>query len=111
MSSAKWLSLYVNSLPISVGERTVMSSAKWLSTHGLAARKLTILDALAPTFIPHHPKYVRILGKKVEAKVFDDVSDYRDMQIYLIFKSLHSIHSYFVHFDNFVLLIHGFNSN
>ena len=84
-----------------------MSSAKWLSIHGLAARKLTILDALAPTFIPHHPKYVRILGKKVESKVFDDVSDYRDMQIYLIFQSLHSIHSYFVHFQYLFCLIIG----
>ncbi|KAK2176319.1 hypothetical protein NP493_671g01028 [Ridgeia piscesae] len=53
--------------------KTLMSSAKWLSIHGLAARKLTILDALAPTFIPHRGKYVGILGKKVNSKVFDDI--------------------------------------
>jgi hypothetical protein len=51
-----------------------MSSRKWLAKHGLAARKLTILDALSPTFIPHQPKYVPIINKHVMSKVFDDVS-------------------------------------
>ena len=51
-----------------------MSSKKWLSKHGLAAKKLTILDALAPTFIPHKGTYVPILNKQVMSKVFDDVS-------------------------------------
>ncbi|CAH1777455.1 unnamed protein product [Owenia fusiformis] len=50
-----------------------MSSKKWLGTHGLVARKLTILDALAPTIIPHTPKYVPILDKHVLSKVFDDI--------------------------------------
>ena len=64
-----------------------MSSAKWLSTHGLAARKLTIRDALAPTFIPHRAKYVAILGKKVEAKVFDDVSHNSQLLFKVIIRS------------------------
>ena len=51
-----------------------VSSKKWLSKHGLAAKKLTIVDAMAPTFIPHEPKYVPILDKHVLSKVFDDVS-------------------------------------
>ncbi len=50
------------------------SSKQWLQIHGLSARKLTILDALAPTFIPHKPKYVPVIDKHVLSKVFDDVS-------------------------------------
>ena len=50
------------------------SSKQWLDYHGLAAKKLTILDALSPTFIPHKPKYIPILDKHVLSKVFDDVS-------------------------------------
>ncbi|KAJ7369450.1 Von Willebrand factor A [Desmophyllum pertusum] len=46
---------------------------KWLKKHGLAARRLTILDALAPTVIPHTTKYVPILDKHVLSKVFDQV--------------------------------------
>ena len=38
------------------------------------AKKLTILDALAPTMIPHTTKYVPILDKHVLSKVFDQVS-------------------------------------
>ena len=46
---------------------------RWLKKHGLLARKLTILDALAPTVIPHSTKYVPILDKHVLSKVFDQV--------------------------------------
>ena len=45
----------------------------WLKKQGLVARKLTILDALAPTMIPHSTKYVPILEKHVLSKVFDQV--------------------------------------
>lgn len=47
---------------------------RWLKKHGLTARKLTILDALAPTVIPHSTKYVPILDKHVLSKVFDQVN-------------------------------------
>jgi len=50
------------------------SSRKWLAQQGLAAKKLTLVDVLAPTFIPHKSKYIPILDKHVESKVFDDVS-------------------------------------
>ncbi|KAI8508392.1 von Willebrand factor type A domain, partial [Branchiostoma belcheri] len=49
-----------------------MSSKKWLKKHGLVAKKLTIMDALAPTVIPHKAKYVPILDKHVVSKVFDE---------------------------------------
>ncbi|XP_061482908.1 von Willebrand factor A domain-containing protein 3B isoform X3 [Rhineura floridana] len=48
-------------------------SAQWLKTHGLVARRLTIMDALAPTAIPRTTKYIPILDKHVVSKVFDDV--------------------------------------
>lgn len=48
-------------------------SSRWLKKHGLVARRLTILDALAPTLIPHSTKYVPILDKHVLSKVFDQV--------------------------------------
>jgi hypothetical protein len=44
------------------------SSKIWLSKHGLVAKKLTILDALAPTFIPRKAKYVPILDRHVLSK-------------------------------------------
>ena len=50
-----------------------MSSKQWLWKHGLIAKKLTLLDALAPTFVPHKAKYVPILDKHVLSKVFDEV--------------------------------------
>ncbi len=37
------------------------------------AKKMTILDALAPAMIPHTTKYVPILDKHVLSKVFDQV--------------------------------------
>jgi len=49
------------------------SMKRWLKKNNLAARKLTILDALAPTMIPHTTKYVPILDKHVLSKVFDQV--------------------------------------
>ena len=50
-----------------------MSSKMWLIKNGLVARKLTILDVLSPTMVPHKTKYVPILDKHVVAKVFDEV--------------------------------------
>ncbi|XP_075582774.1 LOW QUALITY PROTEIN: von Willebrand factor A domain-containing protein 3B [Pelecanus crispus] len=50
-----------------------MSSALWLKTHGLVARRLTIMDALAPTAVPHGTKYVPVLDKHVVSKVFDEM--------------------------------------
>lgn len=50
-----------------------ISSALWLKTHGLAARRLTIMDALAPTTVPHSTKYIPVLDKHVVSKVFDKV--------------------------------------
>ncbi|XP_037383798.2 LOW QUALITY PROTEIN: von Willebrand factor A domain-containing protein 3B [Talpa occidentalis] len=50
-----------------------MSSANWLDIHGLVARKLTLMDALSTTAVPHCPTYVPILGKHVVSKVFDEV--------------------------------------
>ncbi|NWV04549.1 VWA3B protein, partial [Ptilonorhynchus violaceus] len=47
------------------------SSALWLKTHGLVARRLTIMDALAPTTVPHGTKYIPVLDKHVVSKVFD----------------------------------------
>nr|XP_056718144.1 von Willebrand factor A domain-containing protein 3B [Euleptes europaea] len=49
------------------------TSVEWLKTHGLVARRLTIMDALAPTAVPRTAKYVPILDKHVVSKVFDDV--------------------------------------
>uniref|UniRef100_A0A8D2MT37 VWFA domain-containing protein n=1 Tax=Zonotrichia albicollis TaxID=44394 RepID=A0A8D2MT37_ZONAL len=48
-----------------------VSSALWLKTHGLAARRLTIMDALAPTTVLHSTKYIPVLDKHVVSKVFD----------------------------------------
>ncbi|NXB14676.1 VWA3B protein, partial [Rhagologus leucostigma] len=48
-----------------------VSSALWLKTHGLAARRLTIMDALGPTAVPHSTKYIPVLDKHVVSKVFD----------------------------------------
>jgi len=50
-----------------------MSSKKWLKQHGLAAKKLTIIDLIGPTLISHEPKYVPIIDRQVMSKVFDDV--------------------------------------
>ncbi|MBN3299629.1 VWA3B protein, partial [Amia calva] len=50
-----------------------MSSARWLKVNGLVARRLTLVDALAPTAIPQTAKYVPILDKHVYSKVFDEV--------------------------------------
>ncbi|XP_014647134.1 PREDICTED: von Willebrand factor A domain-containing protein 3B [Ceratotherium simum simum] len=50
-----------------------ISSAIWLETHGLVAKKLTIMDALSVAAVPHSPTYVPILDKYVVSKVFDEV--------------------------------------
>ncbi|XP_042644192.1 von Willebrand factor A domain-containing protein 3B [Tyto alba] len=49
------------------------SSALWLKSHGLVARRLTIMDALAPTAVPHGTKYIPVLDKHVASKVFDEM--------------------------------------
>ncbi|KAM6098494.1 von Willebrand factor A domain-containing protein 3B [Theristicus caerulescens] len=50
-----------------------ISSALWLKTHGLVARRLTIMDALAPTAVPHGTKYIPVLDKHAVSKVFDEM--------------------------------------
>ncbi|KAM9567474.1 von Willebrand factor A domain-containing protein 3B [Guaruba guarouba] len=50
-----------------------ISSALWLKTHGLVARRLTIMDALAPTAVRHGTKYIPVLDKHVVSKVFDEI--------------------------------------
>ncbi|XP_036600055.1 von Willebrand factor A domain-containing protein 3B [Trichosurus vulpecula] len=50
-----------------------MSSETWLKVHGLVAKRLTIMDALSSTAIPHRSKYVPILGKHVVSKVYDSI--------------------------------------
>ncbi|XP_040281056.1 von Willebrand factor A domain-containing protein 3B [Bufo bufo] len=50
-----------------------ISSTRWLKTSGLVPRRLTIMDALAPTTVPHSAKYIPILDKHVVSKVFDEV--------------------------------------
>nr|XP_009942202.1 PREDICTED: von Willebrand factor A domain-containing protein 3B [Opisthocomus hoazin] len=50
-----------------------MSSSLWLKTHGLVARRLTIMDALAPTAVPRGTKYIPVLDKHVVSKVFDEM--------------------------------------
>lgn len=50
-----------------------VSSALWLKTHGLTARRLTIMDALAPTTVSQSTKYIPLLDKHVVSKVFDKV--------------------------------------
>ncbi|KAM5227810.1 von Willebrand factor A domain-containing protein 3B [Ctenodactylus gundi] len=50
-----------------------MSSVYWLQTHGLVAKKLTLMDALSVTAVPHVPTYIPILDKHVVSKVFDEV--------------------------------------
>ncbi|XP_059819844.1 von Willebrand factor A domain-containing protein 3B-like isoform X2 [Hypanus sabinus] len=56
---------FVNSLDI--------SSAQWLKTNSLTAKRLTIMDALAPTAVPQTAKYVPVLDKYIVSKVFDQV--------------------------------------
>ncbi|XP_034287246.2 von Willebrand factor A domain-containing protein 3B isoform X2 [Pantherophis guttatus] len=48
-------------------------SAQWLKIHGLAAKRLTIMDALSPTAVSRTTTYVPILDKHVVSKVFDDI--------------------------------------
>ncbi|GCB66697.1 hypothetical protein scyTo_0010134 [Scyliorhinus torazame] len=50
-----------------------ISSYHWLKTHSLIAKRLTIMDALAPTAIAQTAKYVPILDKHIVSKVFDEV--------------------------------------
>ncbi|XP_023573310.1 von Willebrand factor A domain-containing protein 3B isoform X2 [Octodon degus] len=47
-----------------------MSSANWLQTHGLVAKKLTLMDALS---VPHSSTQVPILDKLVVSNVLDEV--------------------------------------
>ncbi|XP_037663049.1 von Willebrand factor A domain-containing protein 3B isoform X2 [Choloepus didactylus] len=50
-----------------------MSSANWLKAHGLVAQKLTIMDVLSVTAVPHSSTYVPVLDRHVTSKVFDEV--------------------------------------
>ncbi|OCT95321.1 von Willebrand factor A domain-containing protein 3B [Xenopus laevis] len=50
-----------------------MSSSRWLKTNGLVARRLTIMDSLSPTAVPHTAKYVPILDKHIFSKVFNEI--------------------------------------
>lgn len=50
-----------------------MSTAEWLKTNSLVAKKLTISDAVAPAAIPHDAKYVPMLEKHIYSKVFNEV--------------------------------------
>ncbi|XP_071086987.1 von Willebrand factor A domain-containing protein 3B-like [Haliotis cracherodii] len=50
-----------------------VSSKVWLKKNSLMAKRLTILDALSPTFVPHRSKYVPILDRHVVARVFDQI--------------------------------------
>lgn len=65
-----------------------MPSAQWLKIHGLAAKRLTIMDALSPTAVSRTTTYVPILDKHVVSKVFDDVSL---CAFFAAFKTLHSL--------------------
>lgn len=50
-----------------------MSTAEWLKTNSLVAKKLTISDAVAQAAIPHDAKYVPMLEKHIYSKVFNEV--------------------------------------
>ena len=50
-----------------------MSTAEWLKANSLVAKRLTILDAVAPAAIAHDAKYVPMLEKHVYSKVFNEV--------------------------------------
>uniref|UniRef100_A0A2K6AFG4 von Willebrand factor A domain containing 3B n=1 Tax=Mandrillus leucophaeus TaxID=9568 RepID=A0A2K6AFG4_MANLE len=50
-----------------------VSSENWLKTYGLVAKKLTLMDALSVTAVPHSSTYVPVLDKHVTSKVFDEV--------------------------------------
>nr|XP_037860102.1 von Willebrand factor A domain-containing protein 3B isoform X2 [Chlorocebus sabaeus] len=50
-----------------------VSSENWLKTYGLVAKKLTLMDALSVTAVPHSSTYVPVLDKHVVSKVFDEV--------------------------------------
>ena len=49
------------------------TTCRWLEKNSLSALKLTLMDALGPSAIPHSPKSVPILNKKVSAKVFNSI--------------------------------------
>ncbi|XP_072118844.1 von Willebrand factor A domain-containing protein 3B-like isoform X3 [Mobula birostris] len=63
--------------PIEPGRQVVnsldVSSTQWLKTNSLIAKRLTIMDALAPTAVPQTAKYVPVLDKYIVSKVFDEV--------------------------------------
>lgn len=46
----------------------------WLKKNGLAAKKMTLMDALGSTVVRQKRKYVAIIDKHVLSKVFEDVS-------------------------------------
>ncbi|ETE71898.1 von Willebrand factor A domain-containing protein 3B, partial [Ophiophagus hannah] len=56
-----------------IDESLDIPSAQWLKVHGLVAKRLTIMDALAPTAVARTTTYVPIIDKHVVSKVFDDI--------------------------------------
>ena len=46
---------------------------RWLEKNSLSALKLTLMDALGPSAIPHSAKDVPILDKKITSKVFNSI--------------------------------------
>ena len=50
-----------------------LSLCRWLSKNSLSSLKLTLMDALGPTAIPHTSKHVPLLQKNVPSKVFNSV--------------------------------------
>ncbi|BFZ14861.1 hypothetical protein BsWGS_17900 [Bradybaena similaris] len=50
-----------------------LSTKQWLAKYGLAAKHLTIIDALGSTFVSHKAKYVSVLDKYISGKVFNEI--------------------------------------
>uniref|UniRef100_A0A1X7TED8 Uncharacterized protein n=1 Tax=Amphimedon queenslandica TaxID=400682 RepID=A0A1X7TED8_AMPQE len=48
-----------------------VSLSKWIKKNSLSRRNLLLMDALGPTAVPHNPKHVPILDKKVHGKVYE----------------------------------------
>ncbi|XP_062306739.1 von Willebrand factor A domain-containing protein 3B-like [Osmerus eperlanus] len=49
-----------------------VSSAEWLKSNSLEARRLTFREAVTPASILHTPKHLPLLDKQVFSKVFDE---------------------------------------
>ena len=60
-----WVMLIASTPPTSL--------CRWLSKNSLSSLKLTLMDALGPTAIPHTSKHVPLLQKNISSKVFNSV--------------------------------------